>query len=34
MQLSAVCFHVVGRDGLESRGVGEVDLLHQLFDGG
>ncbi|NMG19097.1 hypothetical protein [Brasilonema bromeliae] len=34
MQLSAVCSHVVGADGLESRGVGELALLHQLFDGG
>ncbi|WP_169266703.1 MULTISPECIES: hypothetical protein [Brasilonema] len=34
MQLSAVCSHVVGADGLESQGVGEVALLHQLFDGG
>jgi hypothetical protein len=34
MQLSGVCSHVVGVDGLESRGVGELALLHQLFDGG
>jgi hypothetical protein len=33
MQLSAVCSHAVGTDALESRGVGEVALLHQLFDG-
>lgn len=34
MQLSAVYSHVVGADGLELGGVGELALLHQLFDGG